>query len=223
MSGAGARDPSLGLRERKKRQTRQALLDAAERLFETHGYDHVTVAQIADAASISVKTLFTYFASKEDLAFGDEARLRDALVTAVAGRPPGQSPVAAAAGELRRMIGAPDAGGAASSGGAASGVEGYHRAIGDSAALRSRLRRMWAEYEDAVAEAIMESSQRLPAADARLQAMQVIVLVRSLTTEEVRGLVAAAADPHRALMAWISRAEAELGGHRAGTVEVSEY
>jgi AcrR family transcriptional regulator len=71
------------------RQARQALLDAAERLLEAHGYDRVTVAQIADAANISVKMLFTYFASKEDLAFGDEARLRDALVSAIAARPTG--------------------------------------------------------------------------------------------------------------------------------------
>jgi AcrR family transcriptional regulator len=89
MTGADVSAPVVGLREQKKRQTRQALLDAAERLFEAHGYDRVTVAQIADAANISVKMLFTYFASKEDLAFGDEARLRDALVSAIAARPTG--------------------------------------------------------------------------------------------------------------------------------------
>jgi AcrR family transcriptional regulator len=61
----------MGLRERKKLQTREALLRVSRELFEARGYDQVTVAEIADAADISVKTLFTYFRSKEDLAFGD--------------------------------------------------------------------------------------------------------------------------------------------------------
>ncbi|NED91890.1 helix-turn-helix transcriptional regulator, partial [Streptomyces sp. SID11233] len=64
-----APSPAPGLRERKKRMTRQAILDAAEALFARDGYEGVTVAQIADRANISVKTLFTYFSSKEDLAF----------------------------------------------------------------------------------------------------------------------------------------------------------
>ena len=44
----------------------------------------MTVAQIADAVDISVKTLFTYFAPKADLAFGDESILRDELVERLA-------------------------------------------------------------------------------------------------------------------------------------------
>ena len=47
---------ALPLRERKRVMTRQAILDAAERLFEERGFEHVTVAQIADAANVSVKT-----------------------------------------------------------------------------------------------------------------------------------------------------------------------
>ena len=75
-----------GLRERKKRQTRAAILAAAGELFEARGYEHVTVAEIADAASISVKTLFTYFRSKEDLAFADEHEFRDQLAHAIRSR-----------------------------------------------------------------------------------------------------------------------------------------
>src|ERR1700760_3811484 len=98
----------MSLRERKKHLTRQALLAAADRLFEARGYDNVTVAEIADAANISVKTLFTYFASKEDLAFADDARLRDAITGAVVASPDGMTPVDAAAAELQRMVrGAP--------------------------------------------------------------------------------------------------------------------
>jgi AcrR family transcriptional regulator len=56
-----------GLRERKKQQTRQALYEAATRLFLDQGYARTTVAEIAAEAGVSTKTLFNYFSGKEDL------------------------------------------------------------------------------------------------------------------------------------------------------------
>ncbi len=49
-----------GLRERKKRETRRVIAETARALFEQRGFDDVTVAEIADRANVSVKTLFTY-------------------------------------------------------------------------------------------------------------------------------------------------------------------
>ncbi|HEY2490195.1 MAG TPA: helix-turn-helix domain-containing protein, partial [Streptosporangiaceae bacterium] len=57
------------LRERKKRLTREAIFAAAQALFTERGFDDVTVAEIADAANISVKTLFTYISAKDELLF----------------------------------------------------------------------------------------------------------------------------------------------------------
>jgi AcrR family transcriptional regulator len=194
----------MSLRERKKQLTRQALLTAADRLFAARGYDNVTVAEIADAANISVKTLFTYFASKEDLAFADDADLRDAITGAITASPDGTAPVDAAAAELRRMVQDADRDGPA------DGVEGYHRAFGDSPALQSRLRRMWSDYEDAVTVAVRDRHPGTGPAAARLEAMLVIALVRSLTTAEVRELIRAAADPRTALTTWIDTAAVRL-------------
>jgi AcrR family transcriptional regulator len=191
---------STGLRERKKQQTRQTLLEVAGQLFAERGYDGVTVAEIADAANISVKTLFTYFDSKEDLAFADEAELRDALVSAIEQRPAGSSVVIATARALQAMAAENAAAGEV------DGVEGFDRSYGDSLALRSRIRRMWEDYEDAVSHSIAASTPGLEPAVARLQAMEVIALVRSLTTLEVRELIAGAPDPRRALTGWIDRA-----------------
>jgi AcrR family transcriptional regulator len=80
-----------GLRERKKRATRDAIAAAARRLFAERGFDHVTVAEIAVAADVSEKTVFNHFATKEDLAFaGGEARLNE-LLADIAQRPAGTS------------------------------------------------------------------------------------------------------------------------------------
>jgi AcrR family transcriptional regulator len=84
-----------GLRERKKAATRQAISDIATRLFQERGFEQVTVAEIAEAAGVSVKTVFNYFGSKEDLFFDRADELLGAMLTALRERPPGVSPTAA--------------------------------------------------------------------------------------------------------------------------------
>ncbi|KKF03501.1 TetR family transcriptional regulator [Mycolicibacterium obuense] len=61
-----------GLRERKKRQTREAVRCAAFRLFEQLGYPNTTVEQIAAAAEISPRTFFRYFPTKAALLIPDQ-------------------------------------------------------------------------------------------------------------------------------------------------------
>jgi AcrR family transcriptional regulator len=80
------------LRDRKRDRTRRALVDAAVELFERHGYDGTTVADIAAAADVGARTFFSYFASKEELLFPDgDARIR-AAVSAIADRKPRDRP-----------------------------------------------------------------------------------------------------------------------------------
>jgi len=191
-----------GLRERKKRHTRQTLLTVAESLFESRGYENVTVAEIADAANISVKTLFTYFRSKEDLAFGDADRLRDHILSAVQERDAHQSPVDAVAALLDRLV---------VEGDARTGLEGFHTLVGESAALQSRLRRMWDDYEKDLAAVLVAELGPASAARARLAASQIIAMVRSLTSPEVRALVGRQRSATRSrleLQAWVATAAA---------------
>ncbi len=83
--------PSEGLRERKKRASREAIAATARRLFAERGYDTVTVAEVAAAAEVSEKTVFNHFATKEDLAFAGREEGIAQFVAAIAERPPGSS------------------------------------------------------------------------------------------------------------------------------------
>jgi AcrR family transcriptional regulator len=85
----------LGLRERKKQQTRQLIIDTAARLFVERGFDGVTVTEIARAADLSEMTVFNYFPTKEDLVFGRMEFFEEQLIAAVQQRALGESAVAA--------------------------------------------------------------------------------------------------------------------------------
>lgn len=77
----------LGLRERKKAATRQALYEAAVRLALAHGLERTTVEAIADEAGVSRRTFSNYFAGKEEaLLYGEHQRVQ-ALVEMVQTRP----------------------------------------------------------------------------------------------------------------------------------------
>ncbi|GLW99664.1 helix-turn-helix domain-containing protein [Microtetraspora sp. NBRC 16547] len=85
----------MGLRERKKLQTRHAIFRAAVELFHERGFDDVSVAEIAEKADVSKMTVFNYFRTKEDIVLGSmEEHLADPAVIA-AERSPGESVVAA--------------------------------------------------------------------------------------------------------------------------------
>ncbi|MEV5435635.1 TetR family transcriptional regulator [Streptomyces sp. NPDC052682] len=64
--------PQLGLRERKKIKTREAIRAATYALVREQGYDATTIEQIAERAEVSPSTVFRYFPTKEDIVLTDE-------------------------------------------------------------------------------------------------------------------------------------------------------
>jgi AcrR family transcriptional regulator len=73
------------LRQRKRARTRAALIAAALELFERQGYETTTIDEIAAAADVSPRTFFRYFATKEEVALGDD--LGQEIVGLIAARP----------------------------------------------------------------------------------------------------------------------------------------
>lgn len=176
----------MGRRERRKAQTRQALSQAALRLFSERGYDGVTVAQIADEADVSIATLFAHVPDgKEALIFDDGAERHVWLSAAVRERPPGQTVLQA----LRRCM--------AARGPFATDLPPEQRRKRDlivaTPALREYSRKLWIAGEQPLAEAIAGASGRDPA-DMTVRALARYVL-------EIPELAGAEPDPSAALNA----------------------
>ncbi|MFB8005022.1 TetR/AcrR family transcriptional regulator [Nocardia sp. NPDC056000] len=153
----------IGRRERKKAANRQALADAALRLFLERGYDAVGVREIAEAADVSVATLFKHFpGGKEALVFDQDAGREAALVAAVRERPTGQS-IPQALRELlrdessRQVREHPR-------------FADFRRLIDTTPALREYARRMWLRHENALATTIAIDSG-VPEHDPACQAL----------------------------------------------------
>ncbi len=72
-----------GLRERKKQRTRDSIASTGLALFSERGYQPTTVADIAAAADVSERTVFGYFATKEDILFADHLALEHELAQAL--------------------------------------------------------------------------------------------------------------------------------------------
>ena len=84
------RKPAEGLRERKRRETRDRITQAAMALFLAQGFDATTVDEIATDANVSKRSFFDYFPTKEDVVAAWQDAFGDTLVAAVTARPAGE-------------------------------------------------------------------------------------------------------------------------------------
>ncbi|MGW4243206.1 TetR/AcrR family transcriptional regulator [Nocardia sp. NPDC004722] len=142
-----------GLRERKKVQTRKALADAALRLFLERGYDAVSVKEVAEAADVSVPTLFAHFPDgKESLVFDMDADREAAVVAAVRDRAPGSTVLEGLRDAFLAFPRPPQS----------PEFRDFTRMIDETPALSSYFRRMWQRHEGALAQAIAEDIGREP-------------------------------------------------------------
>ncbi|WP_439680489.1 TetR/AcrR family transcriptional regulator [Embleya sp. MST-111070] len=139
--------PPAGRRERKKAATRQTIADAALELFLEHGYDRVSIRDIADAADVSTTTVFKHFSGKEALVFDQEEDREAHLVAAVRERPAGRGILDALRGHVREnflaVVTHPQA-------------AGFSHLVDSTPALRAYAERMWTRHTDALGAAIAD-------------------------------------------------------------------
>jgi AcrR family transcriptional regulator len=86
---------STGLRELKKARTRQLIADTAARLFAEHGYENVSVRDVAREAEVAEATVYNYFQTKEQLVTDRDQQIQERLGTLIRSRPLGTTPAAA--------------------------------------------------------------------------------------------------------------------------------
>jgi len=176
-----------GLRERKKRQTRQAIAESALRLFARRGYRAVTVTEIAAAANVSPRTFFAYFPSKEDLLLVDADARMDRAIAAFRTGSADESilPLAvhlaqAAVEAAHEFLTSSDING--------PDLEQIHVTVASS--LRGR----WMRWEDQLAAAIAVATDATPDDPRpRTTAGAILAAVRAML--EVAGRSSVAADP----------------------------
>jgi AcrR family transcriptional regulator len=89
MTAGNPTEVRPSLRERKKQKTRETIVSAAFELFTDKGYEHTTIADIADAAVVSPRTISTYFPTKEDILFADTPEIHRLFAQALEDRAEG--------------------------------------------------------------------------------------------------------------------------------------
>ena len=92
---------AISRRSRKRLATRQAISDAATRLFVEHGFDAVTIDQIAEAADVGRMTVFNHFPRKEEMFFDRDAECHDLLRAALRQRDRDTPPIEALAARYK--------------------------------------------------------------------------------------------------------------------------
>ena len=184
----------MGLRERKKQQTREHIAETARTLFAERGFDRVTVAEIARAADVSEQTVFNYFPTKEDLVYWRLQSFEDELLGAIRERAPGESVLEAFGRfvlEQRGLLGTDDPE-------ARERLAALTRTIVESPALLDREQRIFAGYTASLAALLAEETGAAPGDVAPWVAANAILGVHRALVDFARGRVVAGT-PHARL------------------------
>jgi AcrR family transcriptional regulator len=173
----------IGLRERKRQRTHDAVSAAAIALFLERGFDRVSVADVAAAAEISKPTLFRYFPTKEDLVlhrFADHAGEAARVVRSADGPALAALHAHFVDGLARRdpVTGLNDH----------PQVLAFHNMVFSTPSLSGRVNDYIARDEEALAEAL-----GFDPLTSRLAAAQILAVQRVLARENWRLLAAGAA------------------------------
>lgn len=102
--GPQAAPTTIGRRERKRLETRARLVHSALELFTEHGFDAVTVTDIAERADVDPSTFFRHFGSKDAVLFADYDVYLGQVKAAMQRRPPGEPTVVAIRETMKELV-----------------------------------------------------------------------------------------------------------------------
>jgi AcrR family transcriptional regulator len=139
-------DEALGLRERKRVRTRMTIARAALELFDRQGFHETPIAQIAEAADVSPRTVSGYFPHKEDLVFPDSEEAFQSLDQRLRERPPVETTADALRGWIETWV--------AEQAGRDEELVIQRRIVEADEGLRAYERRLMLRAQDAIAAAI---------------------------------------------------------------------
>jgi AcrR family transcriptional regulator len=192
-----------GLRARKKARMRQHISDVATALFVEHGFEAVTVAEVAQAADVAENTVFNYFPTKEDLFFDRAAEIEARFSRIVGERAPGESVVAALRRDFIARLDACD-----ESLGLSPTIAAFWRVVDASPSLQARLLAIGQRAVAALARTLAAEAG-LPADDPGVRLVaQLAAAVPFALQDEIRRHLRAGQAPERVARALRPVAEA---------------
>ena len=189
---------ALGLRERKRLRTRMTIARAALELFDRQGFHETPIAQIAEAADVSPRTVSGYFPHKEDLVFPDSEEEFQSLDQRLRERPQAETTADALRGWIERWLG--------EQGGHDEELARRRRIVQADEGLRAYEHRLMLRAQDAIGAAIARDLG-VPAAalEPRMAA------AATVTVFEVLGQLVEPTAPHAEALEVVDRALLFIG------------
>lgn len=166
MAESKRTDAGEGRRERKRRQTRERIENAAMALFLQRGFDATTIEDITEAADVSKRSFFDYFPSKEEVVFAWQDSFADRLMAEIAARPADESSVEAVEAAITATV--------------IASVDERGLALGElihqTPALKARDQLKYAKLEQKLAEALLLRGGNDPEQRSRMRLLAAIVI-----------------------------------------------
>ncbi|MBB2755110.1 UNVERIFIED_ORG: AcrR family transcriptional regulator [Rhizobium aethiopicum] len=155
-----------GRRQRKRRQTRERIEQAAMTLFLQRGFEATTIEDITEAADVSKRSFFDYFPSKDEVVFAWQDGFADRLMAQIAARPAEEPSVAVVKAAITAaVLASVDERGLALS-------ELIHR----TPALKARDQLKYARLEQKLAEALLLRKGNDPEERSRMRVLAAVVI-----------------------------------------------
>ena len=159
------------LRALKKQRTRDAIVDAALKLFTEKGFAATTVEDIAAAAEVAPRTFYRYFPTKEDVAFTDQKVEDEVMAKVIADRGDEESDIDLLTRAIRAVLTVSEAN--------VQRMAAMYNVILETPSIQARALQVMVETERKMVEALLAKGGATAELRARVLAASVAAAARS--------------------------------------------